>query len=59
MGEIGFDNPKAFLEGVLTGRPDVSRSIEKKVLRKRTKKSFSSRKTGLQLGTSLQRLKIY
>ncbi|CAF0841086.1 unnamed protein product [Rotaria sordida] len=51
-GKIGFDNPRAFLEGVRTGRPEVSRNIEKLVLRKRTNKSFSLRKTGLQLGIS-------
>ncbi|CAF2996548.1 unnamed protein product [Rotaria sp. Silwood2] len=51
-GKIGFDNPIAFLEGVRTGRPEVSRNIEKLVLRQRTNKSFSSRKTGLQLGIS-------
>ncbi|CAF3871801.1 unnamed protein product, partial [Rotaria sp. Silwood1] len=51
-GKIGFDNPRAFLEGVRTGRPEVSRTIEKSVLRKRTNKSFNLRKTGLQLNIS-------
>ncbi|CAF1399030.1 unnamed protein product, partial [Didymodactylos carnosus] len=33
--KIDFDNPRAFLEGVRTGRPEFSRNIEKVVLRKR------------------------
>ncbi len=35
-GKIGFDNPKALLEGIRTGRPDVAREIETVVLEKRT-----------------------
>jgi transcriptional regulator of aromatic amino acid metabolism len=49
MGKIGFDNPRAFVEGVRKDRPEVSRNIEKVLLRKRVNKSFSSRKTGLRL----------
>lgn len=37
-GQIGFDNPRAFLEGVRTSRPEVSRTTAKSMLRKRTTK---------------------
>ena len=49
---IGFDDPTAFLEGYRTGRPEVSRTIEKSVMRKRTNKSFNLRKTASQLNIS-------
>ncbi|CAF2938734.1 unnamed protein product [Rotaria sp. Silwood2] len=49
---VGFDDPKAFLDGIRTGRPEVSRKIEKAVLRKRHNKKFSLRKAGLQLNIS-------
>ena len=35
---IGFDDPKAFLDRIRTGRPEVSIKIEKAVLRKTTNK---------------------
>ncbi|CAF4259302.1 unnamed protein product, partial [Rotaria sp. Silwood2] len=49
---VGFDDPKAFFDGIRTGRPEVSRKIEKVVLRKRHNKKFSLRKAGLQLNIS-------
>ncbi len=51
-GNIGFDNPKAFLDGIRTDRPEVAREIETAVLTKRTNKSFTSRKAAMQLNIS-------
>jgi hypothetical protein len=51
-GNIGFNNPRAYLEGIRTGRPEIPQKIQTQVLGKRTNKRFSTRKAGIQLGIS-------